>query len=69
MDIADTTDRETVDTAAAARMLRVTRRTVVRWCHTGHLPDAIQPGHAWEIPVAAILARLVPHRPRGGEVP
>jgi predicted site-specific integrase-resolvase len=63
MDTTDTTDRETVAVAAAARMLRVSRRTVVRWCHSGWLADAIQPGHAWEIPMAAIRARLTPRHP------
>ena len=67
MDNADATDRETVGSATAAQMLRVHRRTIVRWCQNGHISRAIRPGHAWEIPLDAIRALLTP--PGGRDAP
>lgn len=63
MDTADTTDRETVAVAVAARMLRVDPRTVRRWIHSGRFGEVLRPGHAWELPVASVRALLAPFRP------
>ena len=39
-----------------ADLLRVTERTVRRWCRDGIIPRAIHPGRAWRIPREALEA-------------
>lgn len=63
MDTADTTDRETVAVAVAARILRVNPRTIRRWIHSGRFGEVVRPGHAFEVPIASVRALLTPFRP------
>ena len=41
-------------------LLRITERTVRRWCKDGTIPRAIHPGRAWRIPREALDAMTRP---------